>query len=277
MKLERLLNAARERLGELPSGALEAELLLAHALDAPRSFLYAHPESDLPDGRVARFEQLLSRRLTGEPIAYLTGRRAFWTLDLEVTPDVLIPRHETELLVECALAVIPPEMETRVADIGTGSGAIALALARERPEATVHASDISPAALDLARRNARHHGLENVDFRLGSWCKPLDGLYSVIVSNPPYVDRDDPYLSAGDCRFEPRLALTPGPDGLAAIRALCVQVPGRLEVGGWLMLEHGHQQGPQVRQLLHRSGFAEIETHRDLASHERVTSGRWSA
>ena len=254
--------------------ALEAELLLARVLSTSRSFLYAHPEQALPERHANDFRQLLLRRLRGEPVAYLTGEREFWSLPLRVTPEVLIPRVETELLVETALRLLPAHQGLRIADLGCGSGAIALALARERPRAEVHATDISPGAIAVAQDNQARLGITNLSLHLGSWCEPLAGRFELIASNPPYVAERDPHLALGDCRFEPRLALTPGGDGLAALRAIARSAPACLAPGGWLLMEHGLDQGPAVRALLMAEGFAGIETLPDLAGCERVTMGR---
>ncbi len=278
MKLRDLLQGARDRLAaagaEGTDPRLEAELLLAHALEVNRSFLFAHPEQEIPGERADRFRALVQRRARGEPVAYLLGRRGFWSLDLEVNPDVLVPRAETELLVEAALAYIPEGEDHRVADIGTGSGAIALAIARERPQAEVLGTDISPAAVEVARENGRRLAIGNVRFALGEWCAPLEGDWDVVISNPPYIAETDPHLSRGDLRFEPRAALTPGADALAAYRAIIDGSPDCLRAGGWLLFEHGFEQGAAVRELLARGGFEAVDTRRDFQDHERVTLGR---
>jgi release factor glutamine methyltransferase len=272
------LHAALEEgwrcLSALSAGRVEAEILLAQSLSAPRSFLYANPELELPDARTAEYRALLRRRARGEPMAYITGHREFWSLRLQITPDVLIPRHETELLVESALEFLPAGECARVADLGTGSGAVALAIASERPHSEIHGTDTEPAAVDLARRNARELGLERVHFHTGSWFSPLSGPFGLVVSNPPYIGHDDPHLREGDCRFEPRQALTDNADGLAALREIIMQAPDWLASGGWLMLEHGRDQGAAVRELMAAQGFEQVATRRDLAGHERVTLGR---
>ncbi|MGN6313584.1 MAG: peptide chain release factor N(5)-glutamine methyltransferase, partial [Rhodanobacteraceae bacterium] len=219
---------------------------------------------------------LIARRARGEPIAYLIGSRGFHALELRVSPDVLIPRPETELLVELALARIPVDAECRVADLGTGSGAIALSIARERPRARVLATDASGAALAVARDNARRLNLTNVGFAQGDWCAALgDGCdFDLIVSNPPYIAEDDPHLREGDLRFEPRAALASGADGLDAICAIVRDARAHLRGGGWLLLEHGFAQGAQVRALLQESGYREVFTERDLEGRERTTGAR---
>lgn len=274
MTLSQHLREARLKLAGLPSGHLEAEVLLAHALDAPRSFLFANPELELPLPRLNRFRQLVNERLNGQPVAYLTGKREFWSLPLQVNPDVLIPRHETELLVETALEHIPVDADWRIVDLGTGSGAIALAVASERPGCHITATDVSPEALDLARTNAANLGFANIEFRPGSWCSPLSGKYQVIISNPPYVAADDPHLVNGDCRFEPDVALTPGIDGLLAIRLITSQAPQYLQDGGWLMFEHGHDQGPAVVKILQQAGFKHARCITDVSGQDRISIGQ---
>ena len=257
---------------------LDAELLLAHVLDVSRANLVARDERELTPEEQGDFERLLARRMAGEPLAYLTGTREFWSLELEVTRDVLVPRPETELLVEWALS-FPRRRESsfRVVDIATGSGAIALAIAKECPTARIAGTDISQAALQVARRNAETHRLTNVSFIEGD-LRQLDAClrghdeFDVIVSNPPYVAEGDPHLA--ELRFEPALALTSGPDGLDALRAIVAGAPAYLRAGGWLVVEHGAGQGAAVRELFARAGFAQVETRRDLAGLERATGGR---
>jgi len=269
-----LLASARIRLGHDALAALEADLLLAHVLDVDRAWLFANRESEVsPEARNA-FQELLGRRSSGEPIAYLTGVREFWSLPLQVTSDVLIPRPETELLVEVALEFIPREAAWRVADLGTGSGAVALAIACERPLCEVHATEYSSAALDVAERNVQALAPGRVHLHQGSWLEPLDGRFQVLVSNPPYVADDDPHLNAGDCRFEPRAALTPGPDGMTAIRRIADDALTSLEPGGLLAFEHGYDQGAAARGLLRDFGYSEVTTRIDLEGRERVTAGR---
>lgn len=272
-RLDALLHAARERVD-----AADAELLLAHALGRSRAWLFAHG-GDVPDSdSIARFDALLARRAAGEPVAYLTGSRGFWHLDLAVTPDTLIPRAETEVLVECALARIPVDSAARIADLGTGSGAIALAIANARPRARVVATDRSAEALAVAQSNAMAHGIANVELRAGDWLAPLAGEYfDLVVSNPPYIADRDPHLARGDLRFEPASALASGRDGLDAIRIIVSDAPAHLADGGWLLLEHGHDQGEAVRTLLASTGFADVETVQDLEARDRVGLGRWRA
>jgi len=274
VNVRQLLAEGRQTLADTDVPALEAELLLGHVLGRERAWFYANPEVVVTGANATSYRALLQRRRDGEPVAYLTGVREFWSMDLRVTPDVLIPRPETELLVETALERIPTHQACRIADLGTGSGAVALAIAAERPACEVHATELSTAALAVARANAERLLPGRVAFHRGSWCEPLEGRFHLIVSNPPYVERSDPHLSRGDCRFEPRAALTPGDDGLAAIRAIAQQAAGVLEPGGWLAFEHGFDQGAATRALLGKLGYEKVETRNDLAGVERVTSGR---
>ena len=252
----------------------EAELLLGHALDRPRAWLYAHADDAVDADAQARFEALFAARARGEPVAYLTGRRAFWTFDLAVTAAVLIPRADTERLVELALERIPADAACAVADLGTGSGAIALAIASERPRARVVATDASDAALAVAQANARRLGLANVAFARGDWCAALGTRrFDMIVSNPPYIAAADPHLGEGDLRFEPASALASGTDGLDAIRLIAAQARAHLEPGGRLLVEHGFDQGDAVRGIFAANDYIDIATARDVEDRERVTSG----
>ena len=255
--------------------AVDAELLLLHVLARPRSWLFAHADEAVAAADAAGFHAMVERRAQGEPVAYLTGSRGFWTLELAVTPATLVPRPDTELLVELALARLPAEAIARVADLGTGSGAIALSIAKERPRAQVVATDASADALEVARGNARRNGLGNVAFRAGSWLAPLAGeTFDLIASNPPYIAEGDPHLARGDLRFEPAMALSSGADGLDDIRSIAGAAPAHLCPGGWLLLEHGWDQGDAVRALLGRAGFIDVATERDLEGRDRVTLGR---
>lgn len=266
-----ILTAASARLGE----RIDAELLLLHVLQQPRSWLIAHADDALPADVVSAYAALLDRRGQGEPVAYITGRRGFWSFDLEVTPATLIPRPETELLVELALERLPRDTACRVADLGTGSGAIALAIACERPNVRVIAIDASEAALVVARRNAQRYGLDKVSFLQGDWLAPLAGRQlELIVSNPPYIESADPHLGRGDLRFEPSSALAAGPDGLDDIRRIVLDARRHLQAGGWLLFEHGWNQGEAARRLLRDAGYAEVFTAPDLEQRERVSGGR---
>lgn len=253
----------------------EAELLLAHVLQRPLTWLYAHGDEELAEESAQHFTALIERRRAGEPVAYLTGQRGFWRFDLQVSPATLIPRAETELLVELALERLPADREARIADLGTGSGAIALALAMERPLTRVFATDASAAALEVATANARALGLDNIRFRHGDWLAPLaDERFDLIASNPPYIADADAHLARGDLRFEPRSALASGADGLDDIRMIVRDAPRLLLPGGWLLLEHGFDQGEAVRGLLSGAGLVEVETVADLEQRDRVSLGR---
>ncbi len=253
---------------------LEAELLLTEATGWSRTRLLAWPEAYLDTVAAARFEALLARRLAGEPIAYLRGRQAFWTLDLKVTPDTLIPRPETELLVEIALEVPDPDRLRVVADLGTGSGAIAAAVASERPHWRVIATDCSAAALAVARTNVRDCGLQNVLLLRADWLASIvTHSLDLLLANPPYIAVADPHLTEGDLPYEPRLALTSGPDGLDAIRRIAGTALRCLRPGGLLAVEHGFDQGNAVRQLFRDRGLLDPETRRDLAGLDRVALG----
>jgi len=254
----------------------EAELLLQHALRVDRAWLFAHAGDEVDEVLAGQFRCYVSRRAEGEPIAYITGRREFFSLDLVVTPDVLIPRAETELLVELALERIPRDTEPRIADLGTGSGAIALALAHERPRARVLATDASDAALAVARGNAQRLALANVEFALGEWCAALgEREFDLIASNPPYIARGDAHLEQGDLRFEPALALSSGSDGLDAIRTITRDARRHLARGGWLLFEHGHDQGAAVRDIFTAHGYIDAATWRDMEARDRVSGARY--
>jgi release factor glutamine methyltransferase len=271
----RLLQAEAAALIGGSAAQREAEMLLQHALGRSRAWLYAHGDAAPDASSAAAFRALVARRAAGEPVAYIVGHREFWSLDLEVGPNVLIPRPETELLVELALQRIPQATAAQVADLGTGSGAIALAIACERPHASVVATDASAPALALAQRNARRSSIPNVTFASGDWCGALgDRRFDVIVTNPPYIAANDPHLGQGDLRHEPRAALASGADGLDAIRTITARTPAHLSPGAWLLLEHGFDQGGVVRELLAQSGFVEVFTALDLERRERVSGGR---
>jgi release factor glutamine methyltransferase len=257
------------------NASLEAGVLLAHALRTTRARLLSHAESAVGAAAERRYRALIERRASGEPLAYLTGTREFWSLPLRVTPAVLVPRPETELLVERALA-LRAVGSARVAELGTGSGAIALALVSERPHWQVTATDLSADALAVARANAAHLALTGIDFRRGSWFEPLAGeRFDLILSNPPYIASDDPALADPALAHEPRLALTPGADALACLRAIAREAPRHLEAGGWLLLEHGATQAAALRHELVLAGLRSVRSHRDLAGHERMTEGQY--
>ncbi|MBC9249611.1 protein-(glutamine-N5) methyltransferase, release factor-specific [Pseudomonas alcaligenes] len=271
--IQSLLDSAD--LPDSPSARLDAELLLAAALGKSRSYLRTWPEQEPSTAQQAAFAAHLARRRAGEPVAYILGQQGFWTLDLEVAPHTLIPRPDTELLVETALALLPAT-PLRVLDLGTGSGAIALALASERGGWRVSGVDRVAEAVALAERNRQRLKLNNVEFRLSSWFAVLvDERFSLIVSNPPYIAASDRHLGEGDVRFEPASALVSGADGLDDIRQIITAAPAHLEPGGWLLLEHGYDQAEAVRGLLGAAGFRQVESRRDLGGHERISLGQW--
>jgi release factor glutamine methyltransferase len=254
----------------------EVQALLQAVLAVNRAYLLAHPERVLTEQELSRYRSLLQRRLQGEPLAYILGEREFFGLGLRVTPATLIPRPDTELLVELALQRMP-EAGGRVLDLGTGSGAIALAIAHARPDAAVTAVDAAEAALSVAQGNAVRLGIRNASFVPSDWFSALaEQHFDLIVSNPPYIAENDSHLSQGDLRFEPRTALASGPDGLDDIRRIIGEAGAHLATDGWLLLEHGYDQAAQVRVLLQRAGFRNISSAKDLAGIERVTGGQFS-
>ncbi len=257
------------------SARLEVQYLLQQVLGRSRAWLLAHPETLLDTDQQHVYAAVLERRLQGEPIAYILGEREFYGLKFKVTPATLIPRPETELLVELALQRIPEHKPCRVLDLGAGSGAIALSIAHQRPKAKVTAVDASVAALQVAKENAERLAIPNVNFLPGSWYAPLEGQrFYLIVSNPPYVAVGDPHLNQGDLRFEPASALASGLDGLDDIRRIVADARMHLEKGGWLLLEHGYDQAAAVREMLGCAGLAEVFSARDLAGVERVSGAR---
>lgn len=267
------LTCARSKLVQ----RLDAELLLAWVLHLTRSQLYTRPQQNLTPAQWQGYLALVERRAGGEPLAYLTGEREFRSLSFRVTAATLVPRPETELLVELALACIPLDRPCRVADLGTGSGAVAIAIARERPLADIVATDNSQAALAVARDNAERLDCPQIDFRHGDWLQALVAEhFDVIVSNPPYVKERDAALDSDGVRFEPRAALAAGPDGLADLRRIIAAAGWHLYQRGWLLLEHGHDQALALNGLLQQSGFGSIRCHADLAGHPRVSAAQFT-
>jgi release factor glutamine methyltransferase len=253
---------------------IEAQLLLQHVLNVNRAWLIAHENDALEANNHAAFEALLKRRLNGEPIAYILGYREFYGLKLQVTPDTLIPRPDTETLVEAALAKTPQNQPCKILDLGTGTGAIALAIAKHRPQALVTAVDASDAALKISQENAQNLKITNVQFLLSDWFGALQNqTFDVIVSNPPYIAQNDAHLTQGDLRFEPASALASGTDGLDDIRQIIAHAPQHLNPHGYLLLEHGYDQAIPVAALLKQAGFSKIETIKDLGGNNRVTLG----
>ncbi|OCW29591.1 peptide chain release factor N(5)-glutamine methyltransferase [Pseudomonas aylmerensis] len=267
-----LLRAAD--LPDSPTARLDAELLLAAALGKSRSYLHTWPEKIVSSEAALTFADYLQRRRGGEPVAYILGQQGFWKLDLEVAPHTLIPRPETEMLVEAALELLPAT-PAKVLDLGTGSGAIALALASERPAWQVTAVDRVLEAVALAERNRQRLHLNNATVLNSHWFSALQGhAYDLIISNPPYIADNDPHLVAGDVRFEPASALVAGHDGLDDLRLIIREAPAHLNAGGWLLLEHGYDQAASVRDLLSSQGFEAVASRIDLGGHERITLGR---
>jgi len=277
MTIQALLRAAQARLQDSPSPRLDAEVLLAQTLAVSRSYLYTWPERAVTAAQQAAYETLLQRRVAGVPVAYLTGQREFWSLTLAVTPATLIPRPDTELLVECGLAVLPSDRPVQALDLGTGSGAIALALALSRPAAWVLGIDNSWDALTVALHNRQQLGVTNLQYLAADWNSALitAPCFDVILSNPPYIAVADPHLTQGDVRYEPLSALVAGNEGLAALRQIIAAAPSQLKSGGWLWLEHGYQQAPAVKELLAQRGYTSITSQTDLAGQWRVSGGQW--
>lgn len=269
---EFLRQAAAELYEHSPSPRLDAEVLAMHVCTLDRAQLITRADVVLTPKQEQALQALLAQRQAGMPMAYITGVREFWSMAVGVTPDTLIPRPDTETLVEHALALIPAQARWHIADLGTGSGAIALALARERPHCRIIATDTSNAALAVARANATRHRLDNIEFRAGSWQAPLGHeVFEMIVSNPPYIRLSDVHLSHGDVRFEPYVALIAGEDGLDAIRHIALHSPPRLKTGGWLLLEHGFDQAEAVANILRANDYQKIATFQDYAGQARVT------
>lgn len=270
-----LLRRCTELQGD--SARRDVEILLCHVLEKPRAWLYTWPELEVETPNVQAFEQLLASRKQGQPVAHLTGRREFWSLNLRVNEHTLIPRPETETLVEWALDLSLPA-DAEVLDMGTGSGAIALALASERPAWQVTAVDVSSGALDVARENATEFDLEGIQYCRSDWFEALAGRrFHLLASNPPYIEEGDTHLTTGDLRFEPLGALMAAEQGMSDLTTLARGAPEFLHAGGWILLEHGHTQGEQLRALLAEVGFDHVETRRDLAGLERISGGCWHA
>lgn len=275
MIIRQLLLSATEQLNKLTdTPRLDAEVLLAHSLDKNRTWLATWPDKTLSNDQLQAFTRLLNKRMNGEPIAHITGIREFWSLKLQITPDTLIPRPDTELMVEQILSSTPAEHEISLLDLGTGSGAIALALATERPHWKITATDQSAAALEVARLNAKQLNISNIDFRSGNWFEPLHGHeFDIIASNPPYIPQHDPHLAQGDVRFEPLSALASGDDGLDDIRLICTQAKSYLHPAGKLFIEHGYDQKAEIFDIFNKNGYTHISQTLDLAENPRVTYG----
>ena len=273
MTISQLLQTAVQQNHASDTPVLDCELLLCHVLDVDRAWLKTWPDREVSSDHQQHFQQLLQRRIKGEPIAYLVGSQGFWTLNLKVSPDTLIPRPETELLAETALELALPR-RARVLDLGTGTGAIALALASERPQWQVVGADLVPGAVELAKVNCQRHKLDNVTLLQSNWFSDIPAqLFDLIVSNPPYIKEGDCHLSEGDVRFEPASALVSPESGLQDLETLIGQSPDYLAASGWLLVEHGYQQGAAVRELFEQTGFSDVETRLDLNGLERITLG----
>lgn len=274
MEYQQWLREAVSQLQASESPRRDAEILLGFVTSKARTFILAFGETPLTDEQQEQLAGLLARRVRGEPVAHLIGEREFWSLPLFVSPATLIPRPDTECLVEQALARLPAA-PCRILDLGTGTGAIALALASERPDCRVTAVDLIPDAVALAQRNADHLGIRNIEIVQSRWFSALEGQqFSLIVSNPPYIDAQDPHLAQGDVRFEPLSALVAADNGLADLHTLIKDAPRYLLPQGWLLLEHGWQQGAAVREIFARYGWQQVETCRDYGDNERLTLGR---
>ena len=267
------LDWATEQLSASDEARLDSQVLLAYALNVSRTWLFTWPDKALDGATLTAFNALIEERKSGTPIAYITGYRDFWSLRLKVTPDTLIPRADTELLVETALTLKNVEKPCDVIDLGTGTGAIALSLANECPSWRITATDINPKTLSVAEENAKALDL-NVSFKASAWFDDIKERFDLVISNPPYIESDDPHLQQGDLRFEPAGALASGHDGLDDIRLLVQQALKHLNKGGYLLLEHGYQQAEAVRTLMADAGYMDIETHQDIEDRDRVTLGK---
>ena len=267
------LDWATEQLSESDDARLDSQVLLAYALNVSRTWLFTWPDKALDGAILTAFNALIEERKSGTPIAYITGYRDFWSLRLKVTPDTLIPRADTELLVETALTLKNVEKSCDVIDLGTGTGAIALSLANECPSWRITATDINPETLAVAKENAQTLEL-SVSFKESAWFDAINDCYDLVISNPPYIESNDPHLQQGDLRFEPAGALASGQDGLDDIRLLVQQALKHLKKDGYLLLEHGYQQAEAVRSLMAKAGYIDIETHQDIEDRNRVTLGK---
>lgn len=256
------------------STKLDTEILLCYVLKCERTHLYAYPEQSLSNEQLDSFNALIDLRSQGQPIAYLTMQKEFWSLSFHVNENTLIPRPETELLVEIVLELISTDSAYNILDLGTGSGAIAIAIASERPLAKITATDISDEAIKIARHNAETNKIENIEFKKSNWFEEESNRYDIIVSNPPYISNDDAHLKQGDVRFEPLSALASGKDGLDDLRTIIQQSKKYLNKQAWLLVEHGYNQGQQVRQLFIENGFTSVSTIKDYGNNDRVSIGQ---
>jgi release factor glutamine methyltransferase len=270
-----LAHAANSLASHSDSPLLDAEVLLGFVLGKPRTYLRAWCDNTLTDQQITAFEALVQQRQQGTPIAYLTGTREFWSRDFTVTPDVLIPRHDTELLIELGLELIPKNQAVKIIDLGTGSGIIAVTLAAERPNAQVTAVDASLAALEIAKHNAQYHQLANIEFYQSDWFANVPKLlFDLVISNPPYINPDDEHLQQGDVRFEPQSALIADNQGLSDIQIIADKARSYLTPQGHLLIEHGYNQAPQVQAIFNALAYDKVQSYRDLSGQPRVTSGQ---
>ncbi len=275
MQIVDAVKHAQKQLVESDSARLDAEILLCSVLKCERTHLYTHPEQALSKVEINSFNELIVLRTEGHPIAHLIQKKEFWSLELKVTADTLIPRPETEVLVETALSFVPADTELNILDLGTGSGAIAIAIASERPTAKISATDTSEKALIIAKQNADSHKIENIEFKKANWFDKESHRYDIIVSNPPYMHDNDPHLMQGDVRFEPLSALASGNDGLDNLRTIIYESKKYLNNQAWLLVEHGYNQGEQVKLLFIENNFTSVSTIKDYDENDRVTIGQF--
>ena len=269
-----LLQKAEQSISCSDSARLDAEILFCDVMQFNRSKIYSHPEQIVPDDKSALFQSLIEQRQQGHPIAHLTGKKEFWSLELAISEDTLIPRPETELLVETALQMVPDDAVFNILDLGTGSGAIAVAIASERPDCKIVATDINKNALAMAEKNAETHQLENIQFHLSDWYQNIPSQeFDLIVSNPPYIKQDDEHLSQGDVRFEPELALVAGADGMQAIDMILENAKQYLASDAYLLIEHGYDQKQLVHEAFLKHDFKQLKTFQDLSGQDRMTMG----
>jgi release factor glutamine methyltransferase len=276
MYIRQALQLARQSLAETsPTADLDAQVLLCHVLQCNSAHLIAWPEKRLDEAQQRHFLQFIEQRRQGYPVAHLTGQREFWSMDFMVDESTLIPRPETETLIEYVLENHSHHSSLKLLDMGTGTGAIAIVLAKENPGWQVHACDISPQAIQLAKRNRDKHEINNLTLLKSDWFSDIDGTdYDIIISNPPYIDADDPHLNQGDVRFEPASALISDNQGMKDIEHICSQAKGHLNNAGWLIVEHGYDQAEKVADCFAKNGYSEITQKKDLSSHIRMTAGR---
>ena len=276
MQIANAIKYAQQQFVKSDSARLDAEVLICSVLKCERIHLYTYPEKRLSNTDLSSFKKLIKLRIEGHPIAHLIQKREFWSLDLEVTIDTLIPRPETEILVEAALDLIPKELPRSILELGTGTGAISIAIASSRNLARITATDIKKAALDVAISNAKSYQLSNINFENANWFDMKDiSTYDLIISNPPYICIDDPHLGQGDVRFESESALVSGKEGLDDLRIIITGAKNHLNNNGWLLVEHGHQQGKTIKQLLKNNNYSTISTLKDYSNLDRIGIGQW--